>query len=140
MKLEELKIKIASLAYESKIIREREQAIKSQIKHIKANFADLAKKHPGVDFNERLNKLYRDYHSLHEHRRSPAYYVSRLREENRFSQLAHAYLIGRPYDKVEGKSENFPFHRIKRLTDIINSFGGLKLLASDVSDWILGKK
>ena len=137
MKLEELKIKINSLAYESKIIRQREQAIKARIRHIKTNRIELAAKYPDEDFEKELSNLYTTYHSLHTHRRSPYGYESRLREESRFSQLAYAYLKGVPYQKVEkGDVCQFPFFRIKRLTDIINGFGRKSLDPSEVSRWI----
>ena len=86
MRKTQLKIKIKSLAEESKIIRLEENKLTKQIKHNKEKSKDL-------------NSL---RESLSEHRKSI------VRNEARYSLLAYALLRNIPYHKVETKCKNKP--------------------------------
>lgn len=78
----ELKIKSKHLALEPAIIRKEEQKILKRIRSGRCN--DTA-------------EAFRKYESLHLHR------VWNVRNEARATELARAYLAGKPYNSVEHK-------------------------------------
>lgn len=82
----ELKVKSKHLSVEAKIIRHEERKLKRQIKWAKENSQDWA---------EKLNQ----WSSLNAHRRYD------VRNENRATFLARAFIAGKTYKSVEAKRE-----------------------------------
>lgn len=113
---DELKIKRASLAAESKLIRRQEL----RLAKARVRMRKYAKEHDNIDpssmkgWNENLNTNV----SLHTHR------THDVRKEARSSHLAYCFLKGTPYLKVEHKCyENPDFDKVTRL---VIKFGGEK--------------
>ena len=82
----ELKVKSKHLSVEAKIIRHEEHKLKRQIKWAKENSQDWA---------EKLDQ----WSSLNTHRRYD------VRNENRATFLARAFIAGKTYKSVEAKRE-----------------------------------
>jgi hypothetical protein len=82
----ELKVKSKHLSVEAKIIRHEEHKLKRQIEWAKTNEQDWA-------------GMANQWFSLNEHRRWD------VRNENRSTFLARAYIAGKPYKSVEAKRE-----------------------------------
>lgn len=82
----ELKVKSKHLSVEAKIIRHEEHKLKRQIQWAKDNNQDWTAK---AD----------QWFSLNEHRRYD------VRNENRATFLARAFIAGKPYKSVEAKRE-----------------------------------
>ena len=80
----ELKIKSKHLGLESKVIKHEERKLKKQIR--------WQSDRGGAD-----SKLLHQYQSIHNHR------VWDVRNENRATFLARAYLAGKPYKSIESK-------------------------------------
>ena len=115
----ELKIKNKHLAEESRIIRFEER---KELK--KANW--LQKEHiatgNSLPDNWMVRSWYGTYYSINRHRRL---YV---RNENRATSLARAYLAGVEYNTVEHKRKpeneyNFKYAVIPRVIKMINKYG-----------------
>ena len=103
----ELKIKSKHLGLEAKVIRHEERKLKVQIGwHSKRQSLD-----PNL-----INK----YQSIHNHR------VWNVRNENRATFLARAYLAGKPYRSVEHKRKDdavFNFYILPRVFEMVNKYG-----------------
>lgn len=123
----ELKIKSKSLAAESQIIRHEERKLLKQARWAKQ--AELAK-----EKHEYLSK----YMSISAHRRWE------VRNENRATYLARAFLAGMPYKVVEQlrKEENeykFKSQIIPRVKSIVSKYGSHNVKESAdslITEWI----
>jgi len=107
----ELKIKSKHLTEEAKIIRFEERKLKKQIRWM----ADRQALPPNFTIK---------YQSIHNHR------VWDVRNENRATFLARAYLAGIPYSKVEHKVKNvvnFKAYILPRLFDMVAKYGDYKV-------------
>lgn len=104
----ELKIKSKHLGVEAKIIRHEERKLKAQI-----GWA-VKRQQFGVD------ALTTKFYSIHNHR------VWDVRNENRATFLARAYLAGKPYKSVENKIKDkavLKFYILPRLFEMVNKYG-----------------
>ena len=100
----ELKIKAKHLALEPNVIRCEERKIKKQIKYTK-----------GTDI-----KLINQLDSLVNHRKW------NVRNESRATELARAYLAGKPYSYVEKKRNNdgmFQLYIVPRIVSMVAKYG-----------------
>lgn len=100
----ELKIKAKHLALEPNIIKHEERKLKGQIKYTKGTDVSLIWK---------LN-------SLTNHRKW------NVRNESRATELARAYLAGKPYSHVEKKRKNdvmFQLYIIPRIHTMVVKYG-----------------
>lgn len=110
----ELKIKSKHLGEEARIIRFEEHKLKKQIRWT----AKRQALPPGM-----VDK----YQSIHNHR------VWDVRNENRATFLARAFIEGRPYSSVEQKIhcyENFRCYIYPRLFDMAAKYGDFKVYKS----------
>lgn len=118
----ELKIKSKHLSEEAKIIRNEEQKLKKQARWMREHQKD----------DRAVMKAFR---SLHEHRRWD------VRNENRATFLARAYLEGKTYSQVERKC-NDPLKRdyyiVPRIVKMVSKYGPQQVEASDIRAWIKG--
>lgn len=93
----ELKIKSKHLSEEARIIRFEENKLLKKVKHSR-------QKHYSTGNNEKYeawrDKHFQKYSSLNYHRKWD------VRNENRATFLARAYIAGVPYSKVEQKRED----------------------------------
>ena len=102
----ELKIKAKHLALEPSIIRNEEKKLKKQMKYNRGDeksYWDLARKRE----------------ELSNHRRWT------VRNESRATELARAYLAGKPYDYVEKKRKNdgmFQLYIIPRIHAMVTRY------------------
>lgn len=113
----ELKIKSKHLALEPAIIRKEERKI---LKHIRSGFCN--------DTAEALRK----YESLHNHRKW------NVRNEARATELARAYIAGKPYVSVERKRHDdclFISRIVPRITAMVEKYGDRKVKYSDILEW-----
>lgn len=105
----ELKIKSKHLGLEAKVIKHEEKKLRKQIR-----------------WSERQTippNIIEKYYSIHNHR------VWNVRNENRATFLARAYLAGIPYKAVEQKRQNeavFKFYILPRVFDMVNKYGPVK--------------
>ena len=100
----ELKIKSKHLALEPQVIKHEERKLKGQIKYTKGTDANLIYK-----LNELVN-----------HRKW------NVRNEARATELARAYLAGKPYDYVEKKRKDdgmFQMYIIPRIVAMVTKYG-----------------
>jgi len=122
----ELKIKSKHLALEAQVIRFEEHKLRNRI-----NYA--IKKNVQVD----IDSIKYTWHSINEHRRWD------VRNENRATFLARAYLAGLDYKTVEvkRKPENeykFVAHIIPRVLAMVIKYGNGKnsaLTRDDIKEW-----
>jgi hypothetical protein len=115
----ELKIKSKHLSEEAKIIRFEERKLKRQIDWQRNN-------------NIEPTLLRLTYHNIKEHRRID------VRNENRATFLARAYLAGRKYDEIEKKrhDDNTLIGITNRIVDMVNKYGkGVKVTREDIYKW-----
>lgn len=103
----ELKIKSKHLALEPGIIRKEERKLLTRIRSGRVN--DTA-------------EAFRKYESLHNHRKW------NVRNEARATELARAYIFGKPYKAVESKrkKENeykFLVYIVPRIVAMVNKYG-----------------
>ena len=117
----ELKVKNKHLAEEAKIIRFEERK--------QLNAARYAtKKHlndPG--------RFYKTYHSLSLHRKWD------VRNENRATSIARAYLAGKSYKSVEQTCKDIgkrDYYIVPRALTMINKYGETKISEGDLLIWI----
>ena len=115
----ELKIKNKHLSEEARIIRFEEQKLKKQLRSDISYH--ISQGHNGK-FNCWDSRAYRDYYSLNNHRRWD------VRNENRATFLARAFIEGKPYKSVESwrKPENeytFSVFIIPRVLAMVNKYG-----------------
>lgn len=104
----ELKIKSKHLALEPAIIRREEKKLLKRVRSGRCN--DTA-------------EVLRKYESLHTHRKW------NVRNEARATELARAFLIGKPYSEVEQKRKpenEFKFQQfiIPRIMAMVNKYNG----------------
>jgi hypothetical protein len=121
----ELKVKYKSLAEEARIIRKEENKLRNMILWAKANSNDF----------EELAKMRSKRASLSDHRKKD------VRNENRATQLARAFLSGVPYISVEqkrneSKEYHFQTQILKRVLTMANKYGDKQYDMSDVKLWI----
>jgi hypothetical protein len=116
----ELKIKSKHLSEEAKIIRFEERKLKRQIDWQRNNNIDP-------------EKLRWQYINIKEHRRID------VRNENRATFLARAYLAGRKYEEVEKKrhDDNTLIGITNRIVDMVNKYGPTlkKVTREDIYKW-----
>ena len=111
----ELKIKSKHLSEEARIIRFEENKIKRHSRHVR-------NRQGYVTADEVLNT----YHSLNHHRRWD------VRNENRATFIARAYLAGIPYNQVEQKRKpeneyTFQWHILPRVASMVAKYGSKKI-------------
>jgi hypothetical protein len=103
----ELKIKSKHLGLEAKVIKHEERKLKKQIRWMSSRQALPP------------NFVYK-YQSIHNHR------VWDVRNENRATFLARAYLAGKPYRSVEHKRKDesvFNDWILPRVFEMVNKYG-----------------
>lgn len=113
----ELKIKSKHLSEEARIIRFEERKLKAKVDR-------RAKKHEEAGHNEPYNywkdKDRRSWYSLHRHR------TWDVRNENRATFLARAYISGIPYHVVEQKRKDetlFKVYILPRICSMVVKYG-----------------
>ena len=102
----ELKIKAKHLALEPSIIRKEEEKLKKQMKYNRGekSYFDLDRKREQLSVHRRWN----------------------VRNESRATELARAYLAGKPYSYVEKKRKDdgmFQLYIIPRIHSMITKYG-----------------
>ena len=100
----ELKIKSKHLALEPKVIKHEEQKLKSQIKYTKGTDALLVMKLDSLVAHRKWN----------------------VRNESRATELARAYLAGKPYTYVEKKRKDdgmFQLYIVPRIVAMVTRYG-----------------
>ncbi len=103
----ELKIKSKHLGLEAKVIRHEEHKLKKQIRW-------------QCDQGTPDRKLIEKYRSISNHRKWD------VRNENRATFLARAYLAGKPYKSVENKIHDpafLNFYILPRVFEMVNKYG-----------------
>ena len=118
----ELKVKSKHLSVEAAIIRHEEIKLKRQIEWKKENVEDY-------------DTLLSQWQSLNEHRRWD------VRNENRATFLARAYIAGVPYKKVEQKrkEENelkFRFTILNRVLSLVKKYSNSNLDMKHITAWV----
>lgn len=118
----ELKVKSKHLSIEAAIIRHEEVKLKRQIEWKKENVEDY-------------DTLLSQWQSLNEHRRWD------VRNENRATFLARAYIAGVPYKKVEQKrkEENelkFRFTILNRVLSLVKKYSNSNLDMKHITAWV----
>jgi hypothetical protein len=115
----ELKIKAKHLALEPNVIKHEEQKLKKQIKYTKGTDA----------------KLIMQLDSLVNHRKW------NVRNESRATELARAYLAGKPYRCVEQKRHDdgmFQLYIVPRIVAMVTKYGTREQRSVDrkvISEW-----
>lgn len=127
----ELKIKSKHLSEEARIIRFEE---KKQLKNTRYKLNKLRESGHNGDLNLEACELNRSYFSLNHHRRWD------VRNENRATFLARAFLENKPYVSVEQKrkSENeytFRCYIVPRVLTMINKYGNNNLTKEQLLEW-----
>jgi len=118
----ELKVKSKHLSVEAAIIRHEEVKLKRQI--------EWKKEH-----EEDIELVLIKWHSLNYHRRWD------VRNENRATFLARAYIAGVPYKKVEQnrKAENelkFRFTILNRVLSLVKKYSNSNLDIKHITAWV----
>lgn len=121
----ELKIKSKHLALEPAIIRREEKKILKRIRSGRCN--DTA------DGSSTL-ALLRKYESLHIHRKW------NVRNESRATELARAYIAGKPYGFVEQKRKpeneyKFLVYIVPRIVSMVNKYSSQTVDNTMIADW-----
>jgi len=117
----ELKVKTKHLSVESQIIRFEERKLRRQIKWLRANQT------PDYSLESKWN-------SLNSHRRWD------VRNENRATFLARAYLEGKTYKSVEAnrkpeKEYVFQQYILPRVAKLANKYGG-NVTLDKIQSWV----
>lgn len=117
----ELKIKSKHLSEEARIIRFEENKLKKQ--------AQWLRDHQMNDVS-----VHKDFLNLKQHRRWD------VRNENRATFLARAYLEGKSYREVESKrkTENeytFTAFVIPRVLTMVNKYGNVQVTKEEILEW-----
>jgi len=106
-----LKVKVLSLTAEAQIIKAQERKFKRKAAKTNAN-----------------NTNCRDIlFGLANHRKYD------VRQEQRSSLLAYAFLRGRTFEQIEGKAKSKP--DLKRVANLVSKYGGPKDATKDVTEW-----
>lgn len=118
----ELKIKSKHLSVEARIIRHEEVKLKRQIEWKKQNDQDQT-----VERDQ--------WFSLNEHRRSD------VRNENRATFLARAYIAGKSYKKVEKKRKEereYMFYQkiLPRVLTLVKKYSNPNLDLKHITAWV----
>ena len=131
----ELKIKSKHLAEESRIIRKEETRIKKVRSVLKEKIANTTCSERQSNLSRTHFKLGRTLDSICEHRRWD------VRNENRATFLARAYIQGRKYSEVESPNSNKGrlSHVVPRVKSMVNKYGNRDVKISDIYDWINNK-
>lgn len=121
----ELKIKSIHLGEEAKIIKRHERAMKAKAKWLRNNAQA-----------ENAAKTAKILSNLHEHR------VKDVRNENRATFLARAYLENRAYATVEqkrlvNKEQIFTNIILPRVVKMVNKYGEQTVTLADIVKWTL---
>lgn len=121
----ELKIKSKHLGVEAQIIRREETKLKRQIEWAKTN---------SQDWEELLSK----WHSLNSHRRSD------VRNENRATFLARAYIEGKAYKTIEPKTKperEYEFYTriLPRVLAMVKKYDNANLDIKHIKAWVEAK-
>lgn len=123
----ELKIKSKHLSLEPAIIRREEKKLLKQARSGRCN--DTAD-------GSATAKILGKYESLHRHRKW------NVRNEARATELARAFLLGRPYTEVEQKRKpenefKFQVYIIPRIASMVNKYNGRKEVYTEqfIKDW-----
>lgn len=119
----ELKIKSKHLSKEAQIIRFEERKIKRRARELRAE-----QKHETADLMMRTHK------NLQNHR------TWDVRNENRATYLARAYLAGKDYKSVEQSRKpenNYTFHVyiVPRIKSMVNKYGPNEVTTDDIVTW-----
>lgn len=117
----ELKVKSKHLSEEARIIRFEERKVFKQYEWAK-------RKHYETGSNDEYrywdDDAWRTWHSLNQHRRLD------VRNENRATFLARAYIAGKPYNTVEFKRNDeylFQAYIVPRVVSMVAKYGPKKL-------------
>lgn len=118
----ELKVKSKHLGIEASIIRHEEVKLKRQIEWKKKNEQDQSAERS-------------QWFSLNEHRRWD------VRNENRATFLARAYITGKPYKKVEQKRKEerelmFRHVILPRVLSLVKKYSNPNLDTKHITAWI----
>ena len=100
----ELKIKAKHLALEPNVIKVEERKLKKQIKYTKGTDASLIQKLDSLACHRKWN----------------------VRNESRATELARAYLAGKPYNYVEKKRKDdgmFQLYIVPRIVAMVTRYG-----------------
>jgi hypothetical protein len=112
-----LKIKLMSLAEESKIIRRQEHNLVKRYRKLRSIGKEVSATSDGL------------LASIHHHR------VREVRCEARSAHLAYGYLRETPYRAMEWRCENDNQPDWRRVLDIAKKFGAHKLTAETLAAW-----
>ena len=117
----ELKIKSKHLSVEAKIIRFEEHKLTKQIKWLK-------------EHQQTYETQFWKRHSLNQHRKVD------VRNENRATFLARAFIAGKPYSSVEQKRNSekeydFLFGIVPRVLTMVKKYHDEKLTKEDIIKW-----
>lgn len=118
----ELKIKSKHLALEAGVIRFEENKLKKQI------------------------RWYCDKHMPHSHIETTLNQITRhrkwdVRNENRATFLARAYIAGKPYKTVEQSVKDtsiLEYYIIPRVVAMVQRYHSRKITTEDIKNWIRG--
>lgn len=117
----ELKIKSKHLSEEARIIRFEENKLKKQARWLR---------------DHQLNdvSVHKDFLNLKQHRRWD------VRNENRATFLARAYLEGKRYCEVESKRKpeneyTFTVFVIPRVLTMVNKYGNVQVTKEEILEW-----
>jgi hypothetical protein len=109
----ELKIKSKHLSEEARIIRFEENKIKKHSRHVRSRQGHVT-----------ADEVLKTFRSLNHHRRWD------VRNENRATFLARAYIAGVPYNQVEQKRKDefkFRHYVIPRVASMVAKYGKTKI-------------
>lgn len=117
----ELKIKSKHLALEAQVIRFEERKLLKQIKWKR-------------DHQEKFS--WREYEKISHHRRWD------VRNENRATFLARAYIAGKPYKSVEQSTKDkevLSYYIIPRITAMVQKYHNRDVSKNHIISWINAK-
>lgn len=125
----ELKVKSKHLSVEAQIIRFEENKLRKQIKWIKEQ---------GFPNTIETHETHKMFMSLKKHRRFD------VRNENRATFLARAYLAGADYQTVENKRKpekeyNFKWFILPRVLKLVQKYGGINhqnVTIETIREWV----
>lgn len=113
----ELKIKSKHLSEEARIIRFEEKKLLKQLRY---NIEKHKESGMNSEFRVHSDPSYQKYESISSHRKRD------VRNENRATFLARAFLAGVPYEKVENKRKDdytFCYYILPRLKSMVAKYG-----------------
>jgi len=125
----ELKIKSKHLALEPAIIRREERKLLKQLAWLRSYGMEAVLNDPA------FQSMNSKYESLHNHRKW------NVRNEARATELARAYIAGKPYASVEKKRKlanecKFVRYIIPRIAAMVQKYGdGKTVTNSTILDW-----